>query len=69
MSAILFDSSRVRKSSKFGRGVLRSLPTYQTNISAEDEAAYLAMKYGGPDYDRMAQEAAAADRLERGLIC
>ncbi len=67
MNAILFDSASVRKPSKFGRGLLRCLPVYRSIISADDEAAYVAMMHGGPDYDQRAQESAALDRLERGL--
>jgi hypothetical protein len=70
---VLFDATQRHLARRdFGRGILRSVPTYRTGYTAADEA-WAAAEFnrelsGAPDYDRLAAIAEAQDRLERGTL-
>jgi hypothetical protein len=65
---ILFSSlTPVKTSRRFGAGLLASLPTYRADHTTSD-AAWL-VEDNARRYDRLAEESAALDRLERGLCC
>lgn len=65
----LYDSGLKVKSARFGRGILRSLPTYRAPYTASDAAQWAAMSadLDNARLDRRYEEAAAVDRHERGL--
>ena len=67
---VLFDSTRTRKHWTFGWGILASRPHYRAPYTAADlEAAARMFAPAGPDWDAMAEESAAMDRLEAGYCC
>ena len=71
---ILFDARcPVKPARRFGAGILATRPTYRAPYTSAD-LAWLAADNARRDaenrhYDAMADEAAALDRLERGLCC
>jgi hypothetical protein len=72
---ILFDATRPAKSTRpFGTGLIRSLPTYWADHTAEDAAwlvadnARAARAALDAELDDMAAEAEAVARLEMGLL-
>lgn len=69
----LFDATRpVKTSRRFGAGLLRSLPTYRANFTAEDDAWRIAdnarRDAANRRLDRMAAEAEAHARYENGWL-
>lgn len=69
-SRVLFDGGTRRRSPYFGRGILRSLPTYRTAYTAAD-AAWASQAFAPSAYDaeldRRAEESAWMDRYEAGI--
>jgi hypothetical protein len=70
---ILFDATRpVKTTRRFGAGLLRSLPTYRTTVSAADEAWLIAdnarRDAANRKLDRRASEAEAHARYENGWL-
>ena len=70
-TTIKFDSTATSAPRTFGLGIHRQTPAYRQVASATDEAAAEAMFREARMFDaaveRMAQESAALDRMERGL--
>ena len=65
----IFDSTRPVKSTRFGSGILRSVPTHRKPYTAEDERwAAQAFNADTTDYDVLAAEAVALDRLTAGHL-
>jgi hypothetical protein len=71
---VLFDATRRHAVPRnFGRGIVRSLPTYRAPYTAAD-AAWAAQAFSWPvsaydvEMDRRATLAEAQDRLERGCL-
>lgn len=70
---IIFDSTAaiVKPADRpFGHGIIRSRPTYHAPYTASDAAwwASESARLENERLDAMAEESAAMDRLERGLI-
>jgi hypothetical protein len=71
---VLFDATQRHPARRdFGRGILRSVPTYRAPYTAAD-AAWAAEAFARPvtaydlEMDRRAALAEAQDRLERGCL-
>ena len=69
LTSILFDATAHKSTNPwFGRGILRSVPTYRAPFSSADlQAVAEGLTMTDREIDRLAGYAAAADRLERGL--
>ena len=70
---IIFDSTTaiVKPAARpFGLGILRSRPTYRAPFSASDASWWAAesARLENARLDAMAEESAALDRHERGII-
>ena len=69
---ILFDARRpVKTSRRFGSGLLAWTPTSRAPYPTHDDAAWWAAESARLEnarLDRLAEEAAAIDRHERGLV-
>jgi hypothetical protein len=59
-----------RPSAPFGAGLLRSLPSYRADHSADDAAWWAAEQAAAEDrhLDALAAESEAQDRYERGCL-
>jgi hypothetical protein len=69
--SILYDSTRRVKSkpTRFGRGILASRPVHRLPVTLADlDWAARELNEPEPDWDRMAAEAEALARYERGYL-
>ena len=69
---ILFDATRTVKPARpFGRGILRSLPTYRAPYTAAEASMWAAMSahLDNARLDRLAGESAALSLMEAGISC
>lgn len=70
MTTIYHFAAPVKSARRFGAGLTRYVPTYRADHSASDEAWLIQdnIRREAAHFDRMAEEAAAMDLYERGLL-